>query len=149
MHNGTIDFKHILSQASILQVQIYVGTFHWVLIFFLFTIAVSMMLIKVHANAWLCTRFQRVKCSVVFTCTTLHLTFLGGGVGSLGKDIRGSVRSVLEHVQSYEVTYPRWLQSHRHRSANQAVSQPVSLSLGSKFELKIIYENMSFFSASL
>ncbi|XP_059202750.1 disintegrin and metalloproteinase domain-containing protein 19 [Centropristis striata] len=35
-------------------------------------------------------------------------------------DKQSSLRSILDHVQSYEITYPTWLHPHRHRrSANQ------------------------------
>uniref|UniRef100_A0A7N6BQD1 ADAM metallopeptidase domain 19b n=1 Tax=Anabas testudineus TaxID=64144 RepID=A0A7N6BQD1_ANATE len=37
-----------------------------------------------------------------------------------GLNEQGSLKSILEHVQSYEVTYPIWLYPHRHRrSANK------------------------------
>lgn len=37
------------------------------------------------------------------------------------------MRSILEHVQSYEITYPTWLPPHRHRrSANIEVSHSAS-----------------------
>ncbi|XP_039974933.1 disintegrin and metalloproteinase domain-containing protein 19 [Xiphias gladius] len=42
-----------------------------------------------------------------------------GGV-HYGLNEQGSPKSILEHVQSYEITYPIWLHPHRHtRSANQ------------------------------
>lgn len=77
--------------------------------------------------------------SIQFKCRVpdldLTLSFFGGGGGALSaEDIRGPVRSVLEHVQSYEITYPRWLQPlRRRRSANQEVSQSVPLTPLAKY----------------
>lgn len=34
-----------------------------------------------------------------------------------GENQQGSPRSILEHVQSYEITYPTWLSPRRHRRA--------------------------------
>ncbi|XP_071362810.1 disintegrin and metalloproteinase domain-containing protein 19 [Trachinotus anak] len=42
-----------------------------------------------------------------------------GGVHD-GMKKQGSLKSILDHVQSYEITYPMWLHPHRHRrSANK------------------------------
>lgn len=62
-----------------------------------------------------------------FSCcasSPLFLLFFFFGWGaSLGEDKRGSMRSVLDHVQSYEITYPKWLHPHRHtRSTSKEVS---------------------------
>lgn len=56
--------------------------------------------------------------------------FLDGGGGPLGEK-QSSARSILEEVQSYEITYPTWLPPQRYRrSANNEVSQsPHLLSL--------------------
>ncbi|XP_038555908.1 disintegrin and metalloproteinase domain-containing protein 19-like [Micropterus salmoides] len=56
-------------------------------------------------------------CLVVF----LHCVEAAGSEGAVynGENKQGSLRSILEHVQSYEITYPIWLHPHRHRrSAN-------------------------------
>lgn len=51
-------------------------------------------------------------------------SFLFFGGCSLGENQPGSVRSILKHVQSYEITYPTWLHPHRHRRfVNKEVSQ--------------------------
>nr|XP_046262723.1 disintegrin and metalloproteinase domain-containing protein 19 [Scatophagus argus] len=43
-----------------------------------------------------------------------------GGAVYNGENKHASLRSILGHVQSYEITYPTWLHPHRHRrSANQ------------------------------
>ncbi|XP_011609122.2 disintegrin and metalloproteinase domain-containing protein 19 [Takifugu rubripes] len=55
-------------------------------------------------------------------CLALIVLLCAPAAGAVyhGEPTQGSVRSVLEHVHSYEITYPRWLQPHRHRrSANQ------------------------------
>lgn len=45
-------------------------------------------------------------------------------------DEQGSVRSILDQVQSYEMTYPTWLHPHRHRrSAHEEVSLSLFISL--------------------
>ena len=50
---------------------------------------------------------------------------------SSGYNKQSSPKSILEHVKSYEITYPTWLHPHRHRrAANKEVSlSSVSLSL--------------------
>lgn len=43
---------------------------------------------------------------------------------SSGENSQASLRSILEHVQSYEITYPTWLHPRRHRrTADIEVSQ--------------------------
>ncbi|XP_049898058.1 disintegrin and metalloproteinase domain-containing protein 19 [Epinephelus moara] len=52
-------------------------------------------------------------CLVVFLhCVEAALN--EGGVYN-GENKQGSQRSILDHVQSYEITYPTWLHPHRHR----------------------------------
>lgn len=80
---------------------------------------------------YVCCLDHDVKCTNIKTQSPKmylqHLRLTFGGCSS-GERPQGSVRSVLEHVQSYEITHPRWLQPHRHRrSANQEVSQSVPL----------------------
>ncbi|XP_076595916.1 disintegrin and metalloproteinase domain-containing protein 19 [Chaetodon auriga] len=54
---------------------------------------------------------------VVLLCVEAAVS--GGGVYN-GENKQGSLRSILEHVQSYEITSPTWLHPHRHRrSANK------------------------------
>ncbi|XP_068444755.1 disintegrin and metalloproteinase domain-containing protein 19 isoform X2 [Clinocottus analis] len=56
-------------------------------------------------------------CLLVFLHCAEAAALSEGGV--YDEDKQGSLRSILDHVQSYEITYPKWLHPHRHRrSAN-------------------------------
>ncbi|XP_040904700.1 disintegrin and metalloproteinase domain-containing protein 19 [Toxotes jaculatrix] len=52
-------------------------------------------------------------CLMVFLLSAEAAVSAGGVYDELNK--QGSLRSILEHVQSYEITYPTWLHPHRHR----------------------------------
>lgn len=80
--------------------------------------------ILVHQNTK--KSFYVKTCRAINLLLFLILTFFVCGF-PLGEDKQGSVRSILEHVQSYEITYPTWLPPHRHRrSANIEVSHSAS-----------------------
>lgn len=71
-------------------------------------------------NVIQCTNYE-----IMVIVVSPHIFCLSSGLNK-----QGSLKSILEHVQSYEITYPLWLHPHRHRrSANKEVSQSVSLSV--------------------
>ncbi|XP_037636668.1 disintegrin and metalloproteinase domain-containing protein 19 [Sebastes umbrosus] len=57
---------------------------------------------------------------IVLLLRCVEAAAVSEGAGYDGENKQGSLRSILDHVQSYEITYPTWLHPHRQRrSANE------------------------------